>query len=196
MKRSLLTVVIVTVTFALSGCSSTSTASTPTIGASAKNEVTGFGATLSAWNAHHTADTSGDFIPGCCYNPDPNLKSWGGNFRYTDVVTDNGIVTGYSLNLPAKTTLTDAKTAALAELPVDAQISFFYSQNGSATLETTSKTLKPTLSDPHIGDANGSVDFVFCSVANDGSFGYNPTNINSIWVKLGTGLDAAKDATC
>lgn len=196
MKKFKLAIAVAMAAFALSGCSTASTASTPTLTASANKDIVGFGATLSSWNSHHVADKSGDFIPGCCYNADSNLKSWGGNFRYTDVVLDNGVVTGYSLNLPARTKLDDAKAAALAELPKDAKISFFFSHSGSATLEATSELLKPILADPQIGDAKGSVDFVFCSVASDGSFGYNPDNVNSIWVKLGTGLEAAKDATC
>lgn len=196
MKRSIQATVIITIALAISGCSPTTTSSSPTISTSADNEVVGFGATLDVWKAHHIADSSGNFIPGCCYNPDPNLKSWGATFRYSDVVVTNGIVTDYSLNLPENTKLIDAKAAALAELPKDAKVTFFYSQNESSTLEVTSATLKPILRNSNIAGTNGNVDFVFCSVANDGKFGYNASNVNSIWVKLGLGLSAAKDAIC
>ena len=178
------------------GCSSINTTSSPANGNGASNEIFGFGATLSVWKAHHIADESGNFIPWCCYIPDPRLKSWGTTFRYSDVVVTNGIVTDYSLNLPENTTLNDAKATALAELPKDAKVAFFYSQNESATLEVASATLKPIMRNLNVGGTNGNVDFVFCSVANNGKFGYNASNVNSIWVKLGFGWRAAKISVC
>ncbi len=196
MRRSALAAVIVTIALAISGCSSTAPTASPKASAIANTEVTGFGATLKAWTAHHVADTSGNFIRGCCYNPDPELKSWGANFRYSDVVVTGGIVTDYSLNLRENTKLADAQIAALAELPKDAKVNFFFSQKKSATLEVTSATLKPKLRELNIPGTNGSVDFVFCSVTNEGKFGYNASNVNSIWVKLGLGLQAAKDSVC
>lgn len=196
MKKSALATIIMAIALAVSGCSPITKAGGPTPSTSQRDEIIGFGATLKAWTAHHSADTSGDFIPGCCYNRDPSLKNQSGNFRYTDVLVNNGIVTGYSLNLPANTSVSDAQIASLAELPKDAKVSFFYTNGGAATLEATSPTLKPRLTDPNTGNSNGSVDFVFCSVAKDGTFGYNSTNVNSIWVRLGQGMEAAKGATC
>ena len=196
MKKSIFATIAVTIALAISGCSSTSTPSASTDKASTNKDVIGFGATLPNWKAHHIADTSGNFISGCCYNPDPTLKSWGANFRYTDLIVTNGIVTDYSLNLPENTKLSDAKAAALAELPKDAKVSFFYSQDESSTLEVTSATLKPMLRSLNIAATNGNVDFVFCSVASNGALGYYPSNVNSIWVKLGMGLEVAKGAIC
>lgn len=192
----MLVTIAVTIALALSGCSSVTTPSASRNNASTSKNIVGFGATLDVWKTHHVADKSGNFIPGCCYNLDPKLKSWGGNFRYTDVVVTNGIITEYSLNLPENTQLKDAQIAALAELPKDAKVSFFFSQKESATLEVKSAILKPILLNTNIPGTNGSVDFVFCSVSNDAAFGYNASNVNSIWVKLGLGLVAAKDASC
>ncbi len=205
MEKSIFTTLIATIAIAVSGCSSTSPssaptistkASAPTISTSTSNGVIGYGATSDAWDAHHVADLSGNFAPGCCYNADHNLASWIGTDRYTTVSRSNGIVTSYNLGLPEGTKLKEAKIAALAELPSDAKITFFYAGDKSATLEVTSALLRPILMDPSIGSPDGSVDFVFCSVANDGTTSYNPANINSIYVNFGMGLDSAKGTAC
>lgn len=205
MKKPTFLLFFAVIALVLSGCSSTTASSSSTIATSqssptptaSKNvSVVGFGATVGAWKAHHIADSGNKNIPGCCYDQDPSLKSWGANDRYTDLMDKNGIVTAYSLNLPEGTTLKDAKIAAMAEMPKDAKVSFFTVQDMSATLEVTSATLKPRLSDPNIGNSNGNVDFVFCSVTSDGTYGFNKSNTNFVLAKLGVGLALAKGATC
>jgi uncharacterized protein YceK len=196
MKESLFTSVILTIAVTISGCSSTTTSSSPTINTSTSNGVVGFGATSDTWNAHHIADVRRNVIPGSGYDPDPNLNGGIGTDRYSTVEWSNGIVIGYTMALLDGTKLNEAKAAALAEMPKDAKISFFYVQDKSATLETTSAILKPILVAPSIGSLDGSVDFVFCSVANDGTSSFNPANINSIWVSFGLGLAPAKGTIC
>ena len=62
MRKTGLATVIVTIAIALSGCSSTTTTSSPAVDKGASNEINGFGATLSAWKEHHIADKSGNFL--------------------------------------------------------------------------------------------------------------------------------------
>src|SRR5215471_10916959 len=60
-------------------------------------EVTGFGATESAWNATHTADHEGKLDPTAVYNPNPSLPEVNGHMgsEYTSVLYTDGHVTGY-----------------------------------------------------------------------------------------------------
>jgi len=205
MKKSIIATAIMTIAITIAGCSSTTTSSSPTISTSTSsptiststsNGVVGFGATKSAWDAHHTADLRGNLNPGCCYNRDPNLKGGPSTDRYFGVTWSNGIVTGYGMSLLKGTKLKAAMAEALAEMPNDVKISFFHADHKSATLEATSAILKKVLGDPKIGSTNGAVDFVFCSDAIDGTSSHNPANINDIYVNFGMGLANAKDTTC
>lgn len=205
MKKLISTIIIAMIVISLAGCSSTTKSSSPTISTNAKSQtispnagdgVVGFGAKSETWSAHHFADPRGNLVPGCCYNPDPNLKGGVSVDRYSTVEWSNGIVIGYTMALLDGTKLNEAKAAALAEMPKDAKVSFFYVQDKSATLEATSAILKPILSDPSIGSLDGSVDFVFCSMANDGTSSFNTSNVNFVSVGFGLGLATAKGTTC
>lgn len=198
MKKSIFTSAIVMIAIAISGCSSTTKSSSPTSSpsTSTSNGVVGFGATSDAWNAHHIADSSGNFVPGSGYNPDPNLASWVSTVRYSALIWSGGIVIGYNLNLVEGTKLKAAMAEALAEMPKDAKISFFYDQDKCPILGVTSAILKPILSGPDIGSSDGSVNFLFATVAKDGTLSYNKGNIDTIYVDLGLGLAQAKEFNC
>lgn len=128
------------VVLALAGCSSGSKAGTsgPTcdkacqfssieaeLSSSASapdNGLTGFGASLDSWNAHHDADPDPNLDAGCCYLPkidtagDSNVDTW-------QISLQGAQMTFYTRNFPAETS-EQAALSALAsdDLPPDAKL--------------------------------------------------------------------------
>jgi hypothetical protein len=87
--------------------------------------LTGYGATNSAWEAHHKADTASGFTKGSAYDPNPALVR-GGDPRFQDkyyaVEHDGGRVDQYQMRFPPGTTVDKAKREVLAsEFPSDAR---------------------------------------------------------------------------
>lgn len=94
---------------------------------SAASPVTGFGATVADWDAHHEADSR--FVPGSAYDPDPSLARGGDqryNARYYAVGHDGGRIFNYEMRFPPGTDIQQAKRSVLAsEFPSDAKIAWF-----------------------------------------------------------------------
>jgi len=155
--------------------------------------VTGYGASRASWDAHHKADLRPNIVPGSSYNHFQDPKRGGGFDRYSLVQWSDGVITGYDMSLPSGTKLKEAMLQTLLELPKDFKISFFYANALSGTLEVT---LKKILSRPKIGSKSGAVDFVFCSVSNDGTTSYDKNNINDVSAQFGMGLSNAKGWSC
>jgi hypothetical protein len=65
--------------------------------ATAANDLTGFGATLKAWNATHTAD--GRFVAGTAYDPEPRVFGKLVNDEYYNVSHPNGRVTSFAVRM-------------------------------------------------------------------------------------------------
>jgi hypothetical protein len=160
----------------------------------AASSVTGFGALDADWNAHHTAATDPKLAPGCCYDLDPRLPDQP-KYRYVTVDHSQGRVLGYMMVLPEGTTVGQARTLAMAELPSDASVVFYLVKNTCAILEAKSATLVPIMKAPKIG-GDGTVDFVLSSVDSQGNASYNPKGINNLVVSLGLGLANDTSNSC
>jgi hypothetical protein len=100
--------------------------------------LTGFGATLTAWNAHHQVDpTHPDFFV-------PFLND--GVDRYTQVrCTAAGRIIGSPLNFAPPITLAAGKRALRAELPADAILVYDTVQDGCAHIQYRSAALARAL---------------------------------------------------
>lgn len=84
-------------------------------GGAGSDGLTAYGATLSAWNAHHEPDPDGRYGS---YGPVQN----DGLDRYTNVLcTATGRIDAYAINVVTGLTLVDARAALRRELPADAQ---------------------------------------------------------------------------
>jgi len=104
-----------------------------------RDELTGFGATVAAWNDHHREDPR--FSPGSAYDPDPSLGD-GERFndRYYAVMPEEGQVTYYSMRFPAQTGIEEAKAFVLtSEFPADAKIVWFKGKGTCAQMLVRSK---------------------------------------------------------
>jgi Protein of unknown function (DUF2510) len=84
---------------AASSPTTTRASDSPATGTS-NDTLTGFGATVSAWNAHHVADTK--FAPNAAYNPDPALPSYSGQDVYVAVLWQDGRALNYQMNIPGQ----------------------------------------------------------------------------------------------
>jgi hypothetical protein len=118
------------------------TTTTKTTTTTIKNDgLTGFGATVAAWNAHHQEDTR--FSPGSAYDPDPSLGD-GERFndRYFTVSPIGGRVMSYSMRFPAQTGIEEAKHfILLSEFPTVAKIVWFKRKDTCAQMLVRSRTL-------------------------------------------------------
>jgi hypothetical protein len=162
--------------------------------ASTSNDaLTGFGATLSAWNAHHTADTK--YAPNAAYNPDPALPPYSGQDVYVAVQWQDGRAMNYQMNIPGQP-IRDAVARALQELPPDAHEVWGAKRDTCYQAELTSRTLGRALSARAIGDPEGDVFVEFDTILPDGSSIYKRTDVNEILVGLGSYSTAASGPAC
>jgi hypothetical protein len=138
----------------------------------------GYGATLSDWNASHTADNG--FTANTTYNPASGLGN-GYTDKYTAVLWISGRALSYQIGFPSNTSLGDAKSAAIQEFPSDTTI-LWENQNNSDPvnicyqMEVHSATLGQVLQN------NGDSFVEFQTVAtNDTSnaVGYYANNVNN-----------------
>lgn len=156
-----------------------------------KDALTGFGATVSAWNTHHTADTR--YAAGSVYDPDPSLPSHGGApADYIQVTPQDGRITDYIINTPGLP-IGAAIARARQELPPDARERWGTKRDTCYQVELTSSTLGHALASPNIGDPQRDVFVEFFTV---GSPIYRSTDIDRILVGLGSYPTAASVPTC
>lgn len=149
------------------------------VASTSSGQITGFGATVKAWNAHHQADHRGNLVPGCCYDPIPSA---GTGLLYADryyaVMPIGGHVISYEMRpgdgkgIP----VSQAKQAAMNELPADAHLKSFTVHGGScAILIAYSAALQHQLGH---GKAGGGVVVEFSSGAAEDS--YNARSVNDL----------------
>jgi hypothetical protein len=136
--KPILTLSLLALAFGAAGCGNSTTRMPPkttnvntaktkktTTASAKKNELSGFGATVAAWNDHHQEDNR--FDAGSAYDPDPSLGD-GERFndRYYAVSPLDGRVMVYSMRFPAQTGIEEAKRfVLLSEFPVGAKIVWF-----------------------------------------------------------------------
>jgi hypothetical protein len=145
--------------------------------------VTGFGATLSDWNAHHTPDDR--FATNAAYDPDPSLPDPSHNDRYLVNDASNGRIVGYELRIPGTPDIQAAKAVSLKEFPPDAIVAWASQRSQCYQMEVRSKVLGMALSDPAIGDATGTALVEFQSQVSGVDGAYDPNNNNDIFFSLG-----------
>lgn len=174
-------------TQASAAASNASTADTST------DVITGFGATLSAWNAHHTADKK--FDPNAAYDPDPALPSYSGQDVYVAVQWQDGRALDYQMNIPGES-IHRAIVRALEELPPDGRELWGLKRDSCYQAELTSRTLGRALSSPGIGDPEGDVFVEFETLLSDGSQVYESRDVNGILVGLGSYPTRASAPDC
>jgi hypothetical protein len=114
--------------------------------------LTGYGATIAAWNAHHTADTYYD--PGSAYDPDLALPRNAGRVwdKYVAVQPLGGRVTDYTVHL-VPMSLANAQAILTAEFPADTRVLWTQHLSGCTQVEYTSPTLHTALGNTDTGDA-------------------------------------------
>lgn len=141
-------------------------------------QITGFGATVAAWNAHHSEDHRGNLVPGCCYDPIPDIPGLRYADRYYAVQPIGKYVISYEMRpgdgkgIP----ISAARQAAMAELPADTRMRSFIPHGGScAILIAYSPSLQKQLGH---GKAGGGVVVEFSSGAAEDS--YNPRAVNDL----------------
>jgi hypothetical protein len=168
-------------------------ASNSSVTGTSTDALTGFGATVSAWNAHHTADKR--FAPNAAYDPDPALPSYSGQDVYVAVQWQDGRALNYEMNIPGQP-IRDAIARALQELPPDARELWGLKRETCYQAELSSPTLGRALSAAAIGDPEGQVFVEFDTVLPDGSSVYESTSVNEILVGLGSWPTAASAPAC
>jgi len=163
----------------------------------ARGTLTGFGATLSAWNAHHTADPK--FDPDSAYDPDPTLPAYLGQDVYVAVQWQDGRATNYQMNILGQS-IRDAIARALQELPADAHELWGARLNTDNLTcyqaELISPTLGRVLAAPPIDDPQGAVLAEFQTMFPDGTASYKSTDVNGILLGLGSYPTAASAPGC
>ena len=155
--------------------------------------LTGFGATLNAWNAHHTADHR--FAPNAAYNPDPALPSYSGQDVYVAVLWQDGRALNYQMNIPGES-IRHAIARALQELPPDAHELWGLKRDTCYQAELTSRTLGRALVARAVGDPEGDVFVEFDTNLPNGSSVYERTDVNEILIGLGTYPTRASAPSC
>lgn len=158
--------------------------------------VTGYGATVAAWNSRRTPDH--DFAAGPVYDPDPSLPSINGHpgAVYVLVTAQDGRVLSYAMNLHAGTTLHRAIGIARAQFPPDVRLLWTARKGMCAQAQFASATLGRVLAAPRIGDPSGRVLVEIEDIAASGSDVSSPRRFNSASFDLGGTASAAGSPGC
>jgi hypothetical protein len=128
----------------------------------ADDGLTGFGATMAAWNAHHRAAAA----------------------AYSNVTPQDGRVVEYTV-----TTGTSSVTAAIKrakdELPADARRLWATQKGNCYQVELTSATVGHALDGPAIGDPSGGVLAMMNTLLPSGAPVYRPDAVTQIMFSPG-----------
>jgi hypothetical protein len=164
--------------------------SSPTSAASS-DPLTGYGATVAAWNEHHTPDP--DFAPGAVYDADPSLPQINGHTgaKYVEVTPTDGRVVEYVMNLPASTELTQALAIAELELPTDATILWQAKLDSCVQFEFVSPTLGR-----YVGKGASQLLVELEDVGADGTSAIDPTVFNSATLSPDNSADVTEGPGC
>jgi hypothetical protein len=135
--------------------------------------LTGFGATMAAWNAHHRAAAS----------------------AYSNVTPQDGRVVEYTV-----TTGTSSIAAAIKrakdELPADARQLWTTQKGNCYQVELTSATVGRALNGPAIGDPTGGVLAMMNTLLPSGAPVYRPDAVTQIMLTPGAYADPADAPDC
>lgn len=167
----------------------------PITAAAHSKTLTGYGATIAAWNsAHKMVRRHGaqSFVKDACYNCTAhtagNHGANGAGCLYGALSVYGGVVDGYEMYLPNRTPLTTAETVVLRQFPSDRKILWTLGQPHCTTILVTSGKLKTALSSPKIGDSAGlvTVEFQTPASASQAASGTDVpfTSANAAWVTL------------
>lgn len=153
--------------------------------------LTGYAATLDAWEATHKPDP--DFAPGTVYNPDPSLPKVNGHTgaKYTTVFPLGGRVTNYTVNF-APTSLEGAQAIIAGELPPDAHILWTNRVGTCVQVEYGSATVHAALGNTEVGDALAE----YSDVRPDGTSTPGPTRFNQVLLSNLPGAQPDPSASC
>lgn len=152
--------------------------------------VTGFGATMAAWNATHTADRR--YAPDAVYNPDASLTPTGD--EYTALLHSDGHVLGYEYHFPNQAISAARVRVIRSQFPSDAHVVWFATKGTCAQMYVQSPTLGRALASHSIGDPVGGVMVEFSSGRKDLS--YTADAVNDALMILITPSDPSQAPEC
>jgi hypothetical protein len=146
-------------------------------GSSPSSDLTGFGATIGAWNAAHKM--AGSYAGYPAYGP--LIKTPQGRIpQFSEVQTTDGRVTQYIEVLPNNTSLRAAMKAARANLPSTAAAKSFVVTTSCAFWNLTDDALRPAL-----GSNQVAVEMAYDDTS--GSPYWMPGNVNTLTFQTGRG---------
>jgi hypothetical protein len=177
------------------GCSSTKPAAAPpatttsvpvTVNSAADSDgLTGFGGTVSDWNATRHPDA--DANPGSSYGADPSLPQINGHTgaRYVAVQPAQGLVTNYQINFHDGTSSTAAMADILrTELPADTVYEWKNTiPAGCYQVQVKSAKLAKALASQDV-TSTGEVFIELRSLPAGGVEGYDPSNVTYAMLNL------------
>ena len=161
-------------------------ATTPTTAAPASTApptpaITGYGATLAEWKATHVRDKN--YLGFPAYGPIVQTPS-GPTPQYIEVQDNGQRVNQFIESLPEGTSLAEAQTDTLAQLPGNTAPGALdiSNQNGSCAFWSLTS---PTLAAAGAGGDNGEVVVEMAYDDANGEPTYRPSDINTITIEVG-----------
>ncbi len=146
-------------------------------GSTPASGLTGFGATVAAWNSAHPKATTYAGLPA--YGPTVSTPQ-GRSPQFVQVQTQDGRISQYIEVLPNNTSLAAAKRAALANLPAGAVAKSFVTTTSCAFWNFTSDEVDTALGSPQI-----AVEMAYDD--SSGSPYWIPGNVNTLTFQTGRG---------
>jgi hypothetical protein len=130
-----------------------------TVAGAASRELTGYGATRAAWNAHHKEAKLTILRPGCCFGPQQN----DGQFRYYNVqLSPRARIFMYDMDFGPRIDASDARKRVKSELPPDARLASHKRKKHCEQFDYKSARAKRAL-----GRARVGVEFAADATASD-----------------------------